>query len=221
MATVQISGLPELLAAVGDDWLEIEEAATGLSYRIKKANLLGAILTGGGTIVTGGHTITVPASGTAALKDGTPAAGNLAMWADADTVEDAGVALTDVPLLDAIQTWTAVQTFPNFKTGQIVLSPDTATTVTPLNTTLCLFVLYPLTGGGGGYNAMVAFRADGSASVTARLLMGANAATTTGVLNGTTGDSNTVTISPHTDGQLYIENRRALSMIWNYAMFSA
>jgi hypothetical protein len=71
MATKLISQLTETLSVVGDDWLEVEIAASGLSRKIKKSNLFGGVLTGGGTLATGGFTLTVPATGTAALL-GTP-----------------------------------------------------------------------------------------------------------------------------------------------------
>lgn len=55
-------------AAAGDE-IALWVVASNVLRRITKANFMGAALTGGGTIVTGGYTLTVPATGTAALRD--------------------------------------------------------------------------------------------------------------------------------------------------------
>lgn len=213
MATVQISGLPELLAAVGDDWLEIEEAATGLSYRIKKANLIGAILTGGGTIATGGHTITVPASGTAALKTGTPTAANLAAWADANTLQDAGVALTDVPLLGTAQTWTATQTFSAIRTGDTGPMADDQVVVLSSVPNPCMILFFPTSG--ATPSVIASFRPAAPGSQLVATNNDAQVTVTTGVLTGTTGTDGDVNLSC-SDGSVYVENRRGFGIQYYY-----
>ena len=213
MATVQISGLPELLAAVGDDWLEIEEAATGLSYRIKKANLIGAILTGGGTIATGGHTITVPASGTAALKTGTPTEGNLAAWADANTVQDAGVALSAMALLGTEQTWTATQTFSAIRTGDTGPILDDNVVVLSAAPNPCMILFFPTSGATPSVIAM--FRPAAPASQLVATNNDTQVSVTTGVLTGTTGTDGLVNLSC-SGGNVYVENRRGFGIQYRY-----
>lgn len=56
------------MAAASDDELVIWDKSAGATYRIQKASLLGGELTGLGTVATGGYTLTVPATGTAALR---------------------------------------------------------------------------------------------------------------------------------------------------------
>jgi hypothetical protein len=84
---------------VDGDWLIYWKTSTGVQRRVARSSLLGMTLTGGGTIATGGFTLTVPATGTAALKTGTPVAGNVARWNDANTVQDAEFAASNVALL--------------------------------------------------------------------------------------------------------------------------
>lgn len=122
MATATISQITEALSAAPGDWLEIETAA-GVSRSIQKQNLLGALLSGGGTIATGGFTLTlsgnstlngsvvgnisgggtlalggftltVPATGTAVLKTGTPATGTIATWTSANAIGAAAFTIT-------------------------------------------------------------------------------------------------------------------------------
>lgn len=70
MADVTISQIPnEMMSPAADDWLEIEDEVTGGSFKIRKSNLLGALLSGGGVVDTAGFTLTVPATGAAALRD--------------------------------------------------------------------------------------------------------------------------------------------------------
>ena len=54
---------------------------------------------GGTGINNGANTLQVPTSGVAALKSGTPTGGNVAFWADANQVGDAGFATSDVARL--------------------------------------------------------------------------------------------------------------------------
>lgn len=57
-------------------------------------------------------------------------------------------------------------------------------------------------------NGIATYRAAGSGFCQA-LAAGVNFETTTGVLSGTTGNNGKVTVSAHTDGKIYIEQRRA------------
>ena len=92
---------------VDGDWLIYWKTSTGVQRRVARSSLLGATLTGAGTIATGGFTLTVPATGTAALKIGTPVANNVAQWDNANAVEDAGFAASNVALLDGSRSLTA------------------------------------------------------------------------------------------------------------------
>lgn len=65
--TKTINGLTVTTSAASGDFIPIWRAANSDTRKITKANLIGAALTGGGTIATGGFTLTVPATGTAAL----------------------------------------------------------------------------------------------------------------------------------------------------------
>lgn len=56
---------------VDGDWLIYWKTSTGVQRRVERSSLLGATLTGAGTIATGGFTLTVPATGTAALMTAT------------------------------------------------------------------------------------------------------------------------------------------------------
>lgn len=61
-----------------------------------------------------------------------------------------------------------------------------------------------------GRNGIFAFRTGSSPFI--QSIASNGIATTNGALNGTTGSDNTMTISVHTDGSLYIENRVGGSM---------
>lgn len=68
MADVTIHGLVnELAAPTANDEVGIWNLITSRYEKIKRSNLVGANITGGGTIALGGFTLTVPVSGTAAL----------------------------------------------------------------------------------------------------------------------------------------------------------
>lgn len=94
---------------VDTDFVLYWKAASSVQRRASRASVVGATITGGGAIATGGYTLTVPATGTAALKTGAPTAGRVASWSDANTVQDAGYAATDVARLSVAQTFAANQ----------------------------------------------------------------------------------------------------------------
>ena len=94
---------------VDTDFVLYWKAASSVQRRASRASVVGATITGGGAIATGGYTLTVPATGTAAFKTGAPTAGRVASWSDANTVQDAGYAATDVARLSVAQTFAANQ----------------------------------------------------------------------------------------------------------------
>lgn len=68
MADTTIHGLANDLVTPGpNDEVGIWNLVTSRYEKIKRSNLVGANITGGGTIVLGGFTFTIPATGTAAL----------------------------------------------------------------------------------------------------------------------------------------------------------
>lgn len=105
MATATIGQLTLATSALDTDLIEFQVAASGLSRRITKANFIGATLTGGGSIATGGFTLTLPATGTAALKTGTPVTGRAASWNTANVLQDAGFDASDIARLSQAVTF--------------------------------------------------------------------------------------------------------------------
>jgi len=64
----------------------------------------------------------------------------------------------------------------------------------------------------GSFSGIVAFRCPSGTSVS-KLAGAATLATSTGVLTGTTGTSGNLTVSPHTDNKVYIENRAGYTLL--------
>lgn len=73
---------------------------------------------------------------------------------------------------------------------------------------------------GPTFSGNVAYRAEAGGTGTAIVGGSANLEVTTGVLNGTTGSDNKLTVSAFTDGKIYIENRAgstiAISVLFNH-----
>jgi len=67
MAVETVDALTELASPATNDEIGIWDVSAGQFKKIQVANLIGATITGGGTIALGGYTLTVPATGTAAL----------------------------------------------------------------------------------------------------------------------------------------------------------
>lgn len=71
MTTTTTNGLANTMTSpASNDLLDIWNVAAGRLDKITRANLVGATITGGGTIALGGFTLTIPASGTIALLGG-------------------------------------------------------------------------------------------------------------------------------------------------------
>jgi hypothetical protein len=68
MTDKTITQLTATTSAVGADEIPMWVAGSGVTRKITRANFIGATLTGAGTIATGGFALTVPATGTAALR---------------------------------------------------------------------------------------------------------------------------------------------------------
>jgi len=87
MAVETVDALAELTSPATNDELGIWDLSAGQFKKIQVANLLGAMITGGGTIALGGFTLTVPATGMAALA-------NVGSWTPAIKFGGANVGIT-------------------------------------------------------------------------------------------------------------------------------
>ena len=67
MANLTIDGLGELQAPDDGDFVGIWDVSAGQFLKVHRSLLVGATITGGGTIALGGKTLTVSDTGTAAL----------------------------------------------------------------------------------------------------------------------------------------------------------
>jgi len=94
---------------------------------------------------------------------------------------------------------------------------DTAQSFTPV-TTFGVILVFGKASPYMNISALVDFRV-GVGATTYLLLDGGAAAVTTGVLSGTTGTDGKFTISAHTDGKIYLENRRGMAIAIHYVLF--
>jgi hypothetical protein len=69
MAEQTVDGLGELTSPAVNDEIGIWDVSAGQYLKIRRDTLVGGTLVGGGTVATGGYTLTVPATGTAALRE--------------------------------------------------------------------------------------------------------------------------------------------------------
>ena len=122
LLTSTIGQLTLTTSAAAADLIEIEVAASGLSRKITKLNLIGATLTGNGTIVTGGFTLTVPKTGTVPVGTGTD--GRIAQWSgDANTLAASTLAKTGAGVLTLAAAGAYTLTVP--KTGTAIVGTGT------------------------------------------------------------------------------------------------
>lgn len=103
----------------------------------------------------------------------------------------------------------------NFRTTTFSIAQDNVQIVTPAGAIgIIMFSVnfFPAAGG------IVMYRAASSpfCSVVAG---GADLEVTTGILSGTTGNNNKITVSAHTNGNIYIEQRRASSISFTITLF--
>jgi hypothetical protein len=68
MAELTVDGLGELTSPAANDEIGIWDVSAGQFLKIQRSTLVGATITGGGTIALGGYTLTAPATGTVALR---------------------------------------------------------------------------------------------------------------------------------------------------------
>lgn len=92
------------------------------------------------------------------------------------------------------------------------LNDDKAISVTPPNAQG--FLLYRKIGGATG--AIISFDAVTGTAYCFKIAGSADIETRTGALSGTTGTDGKITISAHTDGKVYIENRLGYALYGGY-----
>lgn len=130
-----------------------------------------------------------------------------------DDVEVGGTATGDIVTIDGTQTLTnKTLTNPNitlttntFNGYLIGLADDTASSFTPSHDRLLIFV--HSINGAGQYGQAEVWCISGGAVVGTKISGTTTFEVTTGALVGTTGTDGKFTISGHTDGKVYIENR--------------
>jgi hypothetical protein len=104
-----INALTVTTTAAGGDFVPIWRAANSDTRKITKANFVGAVITGGGTIATGGFTLTVGANSTinGSVVGNISGGGTLASGGFTLTVPATGTAA----LINLAQIYTAANTF--------------------------------------------------------------------------------------------------------------
>jgi hypothetical protein len=185
-----IRDLTELTTVAVDDYLLISDTSdvTNRDKRISTANLQLAL----------------------PKKTGTPVAGRVAGWADANTLNDGGFAISDIARLSVAQTYTAALVVPAILSQTFTLATDTATSLTPPSSLGS--VIFSTDSVGHLASAFFVYRTSGSRFVQG-IASQANVIYTAGPLTGTTGTAGKYTISYHTDGKLYFENRLATTTV--------
>lgn len=94
------------------------------------------------------------------------------------------------------------------------LDDDTAVSLTPPNNQG--FLLYRGVGAGFYSGAVISFDAVTGTAHCFKVAGSADIETRTGALSGTTGTDGKITISAHTDGKVYIENRLGTTIYGGY-----
>jgi hypothetical protein len=97
------------------------------------------------------------------------------------------------------------------------LADDAATSITPPAGTSGILKVWVATA--SGFFAEVYYRVSGT-PLTEEGYKGANTELTTGALTGTTGTDTKLTVSSHSDGSVYIENRTGASRSIGYCWFT-
>lgn len=97
------------------------------------------------------------------------------------------------------------------RSRQIVVADDAATSFALNGIGGGIVAILALVAGGGADSGLVVVRTTSAVS-SAILAAGATIAVSTGALTGTTGTDGKITVSPHTDGNVYVENRSGGSM---------
>ena len=107
----------------------------------------------------------------------------------------------------------------NLRGGANTVDDDAAISITPGYEKGVIF-LFARVGSSADIFALVGYGLT-TAIWTAGYLLGANVEVTTGILTGTTGTDTKFTISYHTDGNIYLENRRGSTRYVAWVLFGA
>jgi hypothetical protein len=148
-----------------------------------------------------------------------PTAGDFLIIADASASadnRDRKVNVSEFALTEAINTFTLDQIMPTVRSGVTGSVADNGVYSFTPTKTRCLLVLSPqgTTGTMGAILGLI--YCDTVAPATTALVVGTSVNLTTGVLTGTTGTDAKITVSAHTDGKIYIENRIGAARNWAY-----
>ena len=113
-------------------------------------------------------------------------------------------------------------TAPGINTIGYSLADDTATSFPLPSSNLGAGALIAVaSASGSAANSLVYVRGSASAASLALTTLDANTVVTTGVLTGTTGTDTKFTISVATDGRVYLENRRGLTLSGSVTVVAA
>jgi len=147
-----------------------------------------------------------------------PITGDYLLIADASASagnRDRKVDVSEFALTERENTFTSTQTILTVRSGVTGIVVDNGVYSFSPGHTYGIIIISP-----NGYNGMASYSGvltyDVSTPACTALSVGANLNVTTGALTGTTGADAKVTISAHSDGKIYIENRRGFSANWNY-----
>ena len=136
------------------------------------------------------------------LKNGTPVAGRVTSWTDANQVQDAGYATTDVAKITGSNTFTGTQFATSFGCLQgASLASGTAISIVAASGLFIIALSNRAQSGG-----IFAFRTAATIYCTT-LVAGTDLNVVNGVLNGSTGAAGKLNVGVHTDGRIYIENQ--------------
>jgi len=166
-----------------------------------------------GTIASGSQTVTGNISLTGNV-DGRDVASD---GSKLDSIE----ALADVTDNANVRTalGTGVDTVSLFG-NTLTLADDVAVSVTP-NQDTGIIIINPQTSGASTFNAVVAYGAIATSYTAIVAQSGSSVEVATGALAGTTGSDTKLTVSSHTDGNVYIENRSGASITIGYTLLGA
>ena len=148
-----------------------------------------------------------------------PTSGDYLMIADASASasdRERKVDISEFALTEAANTFTQAQIMPTVRTGVTGSVADNGVYSFTPTKAIGLLVLAPqgTTGSMGAILGLIYF--DTGTPATATLVVGASVNITTGALTGTTGTDAKITVSAHTDGKIYIENRIGGARNWAY-----
>lgn len=150
----------------------------------------------------------------ATLTAATVAAADKVLIQDADDADNLKTVTTQsIADLTSVPGGTA-----NLAGGNVTISDDSASSITPDNTIGSILVTARATSY-SSVNALVIYRTLATAFTVIMAQSGSTVEVTTGALTGTDGTDTKFTISAHTDGKIYFENRTGTSVSITWTLF--